>query len=56
MNMGKITTEKVVDKTFEVFNAGEDSLQLRHDLMQVPDHIKLSIEPERLGPKEKGDT
>ena len=54
LNMGKMTTEKVVDKEFDVYNAGNDSLQLQYQLMQVPDHIKLTLKPTILSSKEKG--
>lgn len=54
LNFGKITTEKVVEKNFDVYNAGSDSIQLYADLMEVPDHINVSLEPEYLSPGKKG--
>lgn len=54
LNFARITTEKVVEKEFDVFNAGKDSLSLQYQIMEVPEHIKISLEPEVLGPNEKG--
>ncbi|MEM6831303.1 MAG: DUF1573 domain-containing protein [Bacteroidota bacterium] len=55
MNMGKMTTEKPVQRKFQVYNAGSDSLELLQDMMQVPTHIELALEPEKLAPKQKGN-
>ena len=54
MNLGKITTEKTFEKSFDVYNAGSDSLRLNYEIMEIPGHIKLSLEPEVLGRKQKG--
>lgn len=54
LNMGKLTTEKTVEKDFDVYNNGDDSLQLQHHLMEVPSHIQLALQPKVLAPKTKG--
>lgn len=54
LNLGKVTTEKTVLKSFDVYNRGGDSIRLQHHLMRIPAHIKLSMKPEILAPKRKG--
>jgi len=54
LNFGKITTEKTIEKSFDVYNAGDNSLSLLMELMEVPEHLKIDMEPESLLPKEKG--
>ncbi len=54
MNLGRITTEKIIEKEFDVYNAGSDSLSLQYQLMDIPEHVQLAMIPELLGPKEKG--
>ena len=54
LNFARITTEKIVEKEFDVFNAGKDSISLQYQVMEVPAHIKISLKPEVLGPNEKG--
>lgn len=54
LNFARITTEKTVEKEFSVYNAGKDSLSLQYQVMEVPEHIKVSLKPEVLGPSEKG--
>ncbi len=54
LNFGKITTEKVVEKSFDVYNSGGDSLHLYSELMEVPDHLTISLEPEKIAAGEKG--
>jgi len=54
LNLGKITTEKTIEKAFDVYNSGKDSIQLIYQLMEVPNHIKLTMIPEQLAPKQKG--
>lgn len=55
MNLGKITTEKTVKKSFDVYNAGQDSIELQQALMRIPDHIQLAMVPYRLAPGAKGE-
>ena len=54
MNIGKITTEKVVEKSFDVYNSGADSLGLLNELMELPAHIQLKMDPQKLAPKGRG--
>ncbi len=55
LNFGKFTTEKVTEKSFDVFNAGDDSIKLYHELMEVPDHLKVVLVPEKIAAGEKGE-
>ncbi len=54
LNFGKITTEKAVEKNFDVYNAGTDSIQLYPELMEVPDHMMVGLQPERIPAGGKG--
>lgn len=54
LNFGKMTTEKVVTKNFDVYNAGEDSIRLYADLMEIPEHLDVKLEPELIAPSGKG--
>ncbi len=54
LNFGKITTEKTVEKNFDVYNSGSDSIQLYTELMEVPDHLQLKLQPEVIAAGEKG--
>ncbi|MEP1097271.1 MAG: DUF1573 domain-containing protein [Cyclobacteriaceae bacterium] len=54
LNFGKMTTEKTIEKTFDVYNAGDDSLSLLVELMEVPEHLTISMEPEYLLSRKKG--
>jgi hypothetical protein len=53
-NMGRITTEKIVKKEFEVYNSGNEEISLRANLMEIPGHISLQLIPSQLPPKSKG--
>ena len=53
-NMGKIATEKVVTKSFDVYNDSDSVLLFTIDSTRTPDHLSLSFEPSELQPKEKG--
>lgn len=53
INVGKITTEKIVIKTIEVYNEGENTLTFKDSIL-APDFIKISFEPLVLNAKEKG--
>ncbi|MEP5612920.1 MAG: DUF1573 domain-containing protein [Cyclobacteriaceae bacterium] len=54
LNFGKITPEKPIEKSFDVYNAGNDSLSLLKNLMEIPAHLKINLEPEHLAAREKG--
>ncbi|MEQ9404402.1 MAG: DUF1573 domain-containing protein [Cyclobacteriaceae bacterium] len=54
LNMGRMTTEKAITKDFDVYNNGKDSLRLQYNVMEVPTHITLTMEPELLGPGQQG--
>lgn len=53
VNMGKMTTEKVVQKSFEIYNDSADTLDLLNKY-EAPDFIQLSFEPQTLAPKQVG--
>ncbi len=54
LNMGKITTEKVVDKTFDIYNNSDTIELLDSEKLILPDHIKMMIVPSSLKPGEVG--
>ncbi len=54
LNMGKMTTEKPVERSYDVYNSSGDSVQLMYEVMQVPGHMEVTLEPSRLAPKKKG--
>lgn len=54
LNFERITTEKVVTKEFDVYNAGSEPLSLQYEIMKIPEHLVITLKPEVLGAKEKG--
>lgn len=54
LNFGKITTEKSVEKTFDIYNASDSIVQLNPEEMIIPKHITVSLIPKFLNPKEVG--
>ena len=53
LNLGRITTEKVVTKTFEVYNDSDSLISFLDDGI-YPVHVKIKFEPDSLPPREKG--
>lgn len=53
LNMGKISTEKTVEKSFEVYNSSDSIVALNYGKMILPDHISLSLKNEFLKPRER---
>ena len=54
LNLGKITTEKPVQKSFEIYNGSDSVASLEPGAQIIPDHLKVSIAPESIGPKQVG--
>lgn len=52
VNLGKVTTEKPITKEFSLYNSGEKPITFK-DEKTVPAHIKISIEPKTIQPKER---
>ncbi|WP_436517298.1 DUF1573 domain-containing protein [Ekhidna sp. To15] len=55
MNMGKITTEKVVEKSFDIYNSSDTIVTLDPSLMTLPGHISVSLVQDFLNPREIGE-
>ncbi|WP_370089690.1 DUF1573 domain-containing protein [Ekhidna sp.] len=55
LNMGKITTEKTVEKTFDIYNSSDTIAALDANKMVLPDHISVSLVQEFLNPREVGE-
>ncbi len=55
LNIGKITTEKPVEKTFEIFNHTDSTVRLNEGDFILPDHIKISLVQDSLKKREVGD-
>ena len=53
MNMGKVTTEKPLIRTFDIYNDGDKDLTFSEKVLK-PDHITVSFQPNILAPKAKG--
>uniref|UniRef100_UPI0032EC7902 DUF1573 domain-containing protein n=1 Tax=Ekhidna sp. TaxID=2608089 RepID=UPI0032EC7902 len=54
LNMGKITTEKTIEKTFDIYNSSDSVVSLGEGDLVLPDHITVSLVPNSLNPKEIG--
>jgi hypothetical protein len=52
LNLGEVTTEKPFNKEFDLYNDGEKPLIIK-DEMTLPSHIKVSISPRTIKPKER---
>lgn len=52
-NFGKITTEKPVTKTFNVYNDSDNAISFL-DEVKAPSHIKISFNPKTIEPKSVG--
>ncbi|TAF65701.1 MAG: DUF1573 domain-containing protein [Cytophagales bacterium] len=53
-DLGEITTEKAIRKSYEIYNDSTAYLELMSEAMNLPAHIKVEFEPKRLAPKQKG--
>lgn len=53
VNIGKVTTEKKVSKSFDIYNDSADTLSLL-EKYDAPLFIKLNFEPQVLAPKQVG--
>ncbi len=53
LNMGKITTEKPFSRSFDIYNDGDKDISFT-DQMELPEHIKISVQPTVLAPKSVG--
>lgn len=54
LNVGKITTEKVVERVFEVYNDSDSVWDWLPEKSVLPAHIQVDYQPVTLLPKEKG--
>jgi len=54
LNIGKVTNEKPVIKSFDLYNGTDSVLALTAENVIVPSHIKVEILPEFINPKEIG--
>ncbi|MFY0627379.1 MAG: DUF1573 domain-containing protein [Reichenbachiella sp.] len=51
LNFSRITTKEIVEKSFDVYNAGEDTLQFL-DKIDGPDFVKISFSELKIAPKQ----
>jgi len=54
LNLGKITTEKVLVRDFDVYNDSDTAFSFLPNATLAPDYISLTFEPIELKPREKG--
>lgn len=54
LNIGKITTERVVEKSFDVYNGTDSIATLNTSQMILPTHISVSLSPSSLDPRSFG--
>ncbi|WP_462248171.1 DUF1573 domain-containing protein [Ekhidna sp.] len=55
MNMGKITTEKPVEKVFDIYNSSDTLATLSSEGMILPEHISVELSKAYLNPREVGE-
>jgi len=55
LNIGQITTEAPVVRSFDVYNSGDSVISWLIEKSIVPEHIKVSFEPEILASGEMGE-
>lgn len=55
MNFGKVSTEKPIQKSFEVYNGSDSVVSLAQDKMRLPAHISVELVPQFLNPREVGN-
>ncbi|WP_425392392.1 DUF1573 domain-containing protein [Ekhidna sp.] len=55
LNIGKVTTEKPIVKTFDVFNYTDSTVSLQEEDILVPDHIQIALLPDSLSRREFGE-
>ncbi len=53
MNMGKVTTDKPLTRSFDIYNNSDEPIAFL-DQMTLPPHIAVRVQPEVLDPKTKG--
>ncbi len=53
-NIGKITTEQTITRSFDVYNDSDSLLRLFPDSVEVPGHISIAFVPKELQSKERG--
>jgi len=53
LNMSKLTTEKPVTRSFEVYNDGDKDITFSPEV-EAADYIKVSFQPQVLKPEQKG--
>lgn len=54
LSLGKVTTEKVLEKSFEIYNDSDSTLSFNQELSILPKHVKVRFEPVDLKPKSIG--
>ncbi|XOV90909.1 MAG: DUF1573 domain-containing protein [Bacteroidota bacterium] len=54
LNLGRMTNEKTIQKSFEVYNDGEATIELQNERGLVPEYITISLQPEELAPGSAG--
>ncbi len=54
-NFGRITTEKPVTQSFDVYNDSDSAFTFLTNELVLPDHLTIAFVPETLAPNAKGD-
>jgi hypothetical protein len=54
LNMGRMTNEKPLEKSFDVYNDGSTPISLIDERSLLPEYISLSFVPEAIKPKQQG--
>lgn len=52
-NLSRITTQKPVERSYDIYNAGEDTIRIQDNVM-TPSFIQLKFENKILAPKQTG--
>jgi len=55
LNIGRVTTEKVVTESFKVYNEGDSAVRWLEDKSSLPGHVQVVFDPVVLEPKTLGE-
>lgn len=55
LNLGKVTNEQVISRSYSVYNDGDSAISWQTELSELPPNIAIAFEPELLEPKSFGE-
>lgn len=54
LNLGRITNEKPIVETFDIYNDADQPIMILDERGMIPEYISLSVEPESIDPGQSG--